>query len=506
MVMVINYPLDLFCLIILIEYGLLKFKPRFKLVNLLVYCQILLIIFSSLVLLFYYYDLIILVSLLSIYRIINLYFYFNNQTKTNLQLKKPLQSSLNLTLIQLVIILIQLALNDNLISSQILINCLTLVILIVLIFLNYKLIKASRKLKPPRVSVHYYDKDLPTVSVLIPARNESDSLFRCLESLVSSDYPKLEVLVLDDCSQNKKTAEIIKSFAHHGVIFIEGQLPPDDWLAKNYAYQQLFEQANGDILLFCGVDMIFNHHSIRSMIELMLSRKDNLISFMPKNYFDKTKILSNFNYQVIRYNFEIMLSNLLNQKPGSLTSCWMIDSQTLHKLDGFNQLKRNLLPEKSLAKALVDNHLKYHFYESGKYVDLTSHKTLADQKETAIRLSFPKLNQQISNLVLISLFNIIIFILPLGLIFISLLSGNYLLALMASLSLLAAIVYFDLLMTITYHHLFRFLGIFYFKYLYYDLYINHYSMISYLTSRVAWKERNICLPNKLDNQPTYLEL
>ena len=77
---------------------------------------------------------------------------------------------------------------------------------------------------------------------------------------------------------------------------------------------------------------------------------------------------------------------------------------------------------------------------------------------------------------------------------------------MASLSLLAAIVYFDLLMTITYHHLFRFLGIFYFKYLYYDLYINHYSMISYLTSRVAWKERNICLPNKLDNQPTYLEL
>ncbi len=323
---------------------------------------------------------------------------------------------------------------------------------------------------------------------------------------MTSDYPKLEILVLDDCSQNKHTAEIIKSFAHQGVVFVEGQLPPDNWLAKNYAYQQLFEQANGDILLFCGVDMIFNKHSIRSMVELMLSQKDNLISFLPRNYFNKDKILANFNYQVIRYNFEVMLSRLINKKPGSLTSCWMIDSKTLHKLDGFNRLKRNLLPEKSLAKAMVDNQLKYRFYESGKYIDLISNKDLNDQKDTAIRLNFPKLNQQIGNLALISLFDLVLFILPFILIFVGLLSSNYFLSIVSILSFIVSIFYFDTLMKITYHHLFRFLGIFYFIYIYYDIYVNHKSMISYLISNVSWKERNICLPYSENNQTSYLEL
>ena len=504
--MIVNYPIYLFCLLILTEYCLLKLNRHFKLVNLLVYLQIILLIFSSLILVFYYYDLTIIVGILTVYRITNLYFHFNQESNPSLKLKGSLKTSLNLSLIQLALILIQLVLSYNLITNLVLINYLSVIILIILLGLSLKLVKTSHKLKPPRVSVHYYDKDLPTVSVLIPARNESDNLFRCLESLVASDYPKLEILVLDDCSQNKNTAEIIKSFAHQGVVFVEGQMPPDNWLAKNYAYQQLFEQSNGDILLFCGVDMIFNKHSIRSMVELMLSQKDNLISFLPRNYFNKNKILANFNYQVIRYNFEVMLSGIINKKPGSLTSCWMIDAKTLHNLDGFNRLKRNLLPEKSLAKAMVDNQLKYRFYESGKYIDLISNKDLNDQKDTAIRLNFPKLNQQIGNLALISLFDLVLFILPFILIFVGLLSSNYFLSIVSILSFIVSIFYFDTLMKITYHHLFRFLGIFYFIYIYYDIYVNHKSMISYLTSNVSWKERNICLPYSENNQTSYLEL
>ncbi len=169
--MIVNYPIYLFCLLILTEYGLLKLKRHFKLVNLLAYLQIILLIFSSLILLFYYYDLTIIVGILTVYRITNLYFHFNQESNPSLKLKGSLKTSLNLGLIQLALILIQLMLSYNLITNLVLINYLSIIILIILIGLSWKLVKTSHKLKPPRVSVHYYDKDLPTVSVLIPARN-----------------------------------------------------------------------------------------------------------------------------------------------------------------------------------------------------------------------------------------------------------------------------------------------------------------------------------------------
>ena len=86
---------------------------------------------------------------------------------------------------------------------------------------------------------------LPTVSVCIAARNEVHALSQCLERVLQSDYEKLEVLVLDDSSEDD-TPHIIKSFAHAGVRFIAGRDIPAGWLGKNHANQTLALEASGD--------------------------------------------------------------------------------------------------------------------------------------------------------------------------------------------------------------------------------------------------------------------
>ena len=60
----------------------------------------------------------------------------------------------------------------------------------------------------------------------------------CLERVVASTYPKLEIIVLDDHSQDN-TSALIKSFAHKGVRFVEGTKLPEGWLGKNHALQLL---------------------------------------------------------------------------------------------------------------------------------------------------------------------------------------------------------------------------------------------------------------------------
>lgn len=90
------------------------------------------------------------------------------------------------------------------------------------------------------------DRELPSLSVLVPARNETAALDTCLQLLTASEYPKLEILVLDDCSATRQTPAIIKSFARAGVRFVHGEVPDESrWLAKNYAYEQLVHEACG---------------------------------------------------------------------------------------------------------------------------------------------------------------------------------------------------------------------------------------------------------------------
>ena len=50
------------------------------------------------------------------------------------------------------------------------------------------------------------------VTIVVPARNEQDSLPACLESLLVQDWPALEVLVVDGASTDR-TAEVVRAFA-----------------------------------------------------------------------------------------------------------------------------------------------------------------------------------------------------------------------------------------------------------------------------------------------------
>ena len=49
-----------------------------------------------------------------------------------------------------------------------------------------------------RVQLQQY----PTVSILVPARNEERSVGGCVQSLLEQDYPSFEVIALDDQSSD----------------------------------------------------------------------------------------------------------------------------------------------------------------------------------------------------------------------------------------------------------------------------------------------------------------
>lgn len=95
-----------------------------------------------------------------------------------------------------------------------------------------------------------------SVAVCIPARNEEKVIGRCLESVLNQNYPNYMVYVLNDRSTDN-THEVVKSFRKKypdKLTFIEGRGKPEGWLGKNWACQQLGEQALEEFILFIDAD------------------------------------------------------------------------------------------------------------------------------------------------------------------------------------------------------------------------------------------------------------
>lgn len=225
--------------------------------------------------------------------------------------------------------------------------------------------------------------DLPSVSVCIAARNETHALAQCLERVLKSDYQKLEVLVLDDSSTDD-TSLIIKSFANAGVRFIAGSELPAGWLGKNHAYRTLIDEASGDMILFIDVDTMLSRDSIARLVDSMLSPKRSMISVLPLRT-DNEHPSSLFG--TMRYHWELLLGNATS--PASASALWMIKKQVFQdpglSLTNYGMSTRL---ERHLAKQLSKRG-GYRFYMSNRSLGISYEKRLTSQWETAIRLYYP---------------------------------------------------------------------------------------------------------------------
>ena len=99
-------------------------------------------------------------------------------------------------------------------------------------------------------------RDLPSVSVLIPARNEADNIRAAIESVLNCEGVQFEVLIWDDASSDG-TGEIVKEMSQRDsrIQLIQGIEPPDGWAGKPHGCWNLAIHAKGEVLVFMDADV-----------------------------------------------------------------------------------------------------------------------------------------------------------------------------------------------------------------------------------------------------------
>lgn len=133
--------------------------------------------------------------------------------------------------------------------------------------------------EPPSVS----DTPLPSVSVLIPARNEELGIEACVRSVLASRHVELELIVLDDASIDR-TAEIVRAIAAEDPrLRLEVAPPlPEGWCGKQHACYTLSKLARFDTLTFLDADVRLEPDAIARMVLFLRESGAELVSGFPR--------------------------------------------------------------------------------------------------------------------------------------------------------------------------------------------------------------------------------
>jgi GT2 family glycosyltransferase len=136
----------------------------------------------------------------------------------------------------------------------------------------------------PNLLLPQYDiapADSPFITVIVPARNEAADIAATLHSLLTQDYPNIQIIAIDDRSADR-TGAIIDSIAAQYPQKLRGlhvtELP-DGWLGKTHAMALGARQAPTDYLLFTDADVLFRSDAIRrSLAYAVASSADHLVT------------------------------------------------------------------------------------------------------------------------------------------------------------------------------------------------------------------------------------
>ena len=109
-------------------------------------------------------------------------------------------------------------------------------------------------------------KELPVVSIVVPAYNEERQIAGAIEALIAQDYPahRRQILILSDASSDR-TDEIVQSYASQGVELLRMPKRSGKTAAENASCALL----RGEIVINTDASIRFHQSAVRHMVERM---------------------------------------------------------------------------------------------------------------------------------------------------------------------------------------------------------------------------------------------
>ena len=134
-------------------------------------------------------------------------------------------------------------------------------------------------------------RDAPLVSIIFAARDEAEKLPAAIQTLLAQDYPRFEVIAVNDRSTDQTPAILHEcERASRNLIVTDISSLPQGWLGKPHALVEGYEKSRGDWLVFTDADVHFAPDVLSHAVALAAEREwDHLTLSLPSKCADSGK-------------------------------------------------------------------------------------------------------------------------------------------------------------------------------------------------------------------------
>ncbi len=124
---------------------------------------------------------------------------------------------------------------------------------------------------------------LPSLSVVVPARDEERTVAEGVESVLTQDYPDFEVIAVNDRSTDR-TGEILEELKtkHPALKVLHVEDLPEGWLGKNHALYLGAAEARGEWVLFTDADVRFAPGCLRKAMAYVAKNGLDHLTLQPE--------------------------------------------------------------------------------------------------------------------------------------------------------------------------------------------------------------------------------
>jgi hopene-associated glycosyltransferase HpnB len=232
--------------------------------------------------------------------------------------------------------------------------------------------------------------DLSDISVLIPARNEAETLGATLTALQLQGHG-LQVVVVDDQSSDG-TATVAASFP--GTRVISGQPLPTGWTGKLWALEQGKSQVRTPITLLLDADIQLQPGLLSTLLAFKRREQLDFVSLMAdlrRSGFWDCLLLPAFVYY-FKLLYPFALSNGRQRYVAAAAGgCVLVDTEVLQRVGAFACLRDALIDDCALARQVKNAGYRTWMGLSRDVISLRPYGSLSSIHDMVARTAFTQL-------------------------------------------------------------------------------------------------------------------
>jgi hopene-associated glycosyltransferase HpnB len=242
----------------------------------------------------------------------------------------------------------------------------------------------------------------PTIVAVVPARNERETISRCVESLVRQEYPgELRILVVDDHSEDD-TGALAESAgeavgAKGRLTIVQAAELQAGWTGKLWALRQGIEKADAfspEYLWFTDADIIHAPDTLRRLVTRAQRQRLDLASLLvllQAKTVPERLLIPAFLYFFLMLYPPKWTAQRDAKTAGAAGGCILLRREALERIGGIATIRGEVIDDCAMARAVKRSGGRIWMGLTRKSVSLRSYATFSEMRDLIARTAFTQL-------------------------------------------------------------------------------------------------------------------